>query len=155
MDNFMMNVVFDLDGTLANLEHRLHLIQSKPKNWRAFNAGISQDKPIYQIILVARALFYAGNRIIFASGREGTERTRNATRAWLYNYVGGWTDKCSLFMRKPGDYRKDFVVKEEILLNNIVPTFGMPDLVFDDRLQVVEMWRSYGIRVAQVAKGDF
>jgi len=32
-----MNVyVFDLDGTLANIDHRLHFIKTKPKNWPAF-----------------------------------------------------------------------------------------------------------------------
>lgn len=39
-----MLVVFDIDGTLANIEHRLDYVRSKPKNWKAFDAGIPNDK---------------------------------------------------------------------------------------------------------------
>ena len=31
-----MDVICDIDGTVADCSHRLHWIQSKPKNWKAF-----------------------------------------------------------------------------------------------------------------------
>lgn len=31
-----MFIVFDLDGTLADCEHRIHHITKEPKDWRAF-----------------------------------------------------------------------------------------------------------------------
>ena len=38
-------IVFDIDGTLANIEHRRSFVATKPKNWKAFNAGIVNDTP--------------------------------------------------------------------------------------------------------------
>lgn len=56
-------------------------------------------------------------------------------------------------MRKEDDNRKDSQVKYEILLDlakekNILA-------VFDDRNQVVKMWREAGLRCFQVADGNF
>ena len=36
-------IVFDIDGTVANITHRRHWVATKPKNWGAFNAGMAQD----------------------------------------------------------------------------------------------------------------
>lgn len=38
-------IVFDIDGTLADLSHRRHHVESRPKNWDAFFEDISEDKP--------------------------------------------------------------------------------------------------------------
>jgi hydroxymethylpyrimidine pyrophosphatase-like HAD family hydrolase len=39
----MALICFDIDGTLANIEHRLDYVRSKPKNWKAFDSGIPND----------------------------------------------------------------------------------------------------------------
>ena len=57
-------------------------------------------------------------------------------------------------MRAEGDYRADDVVKGE-LLDRILADGYHPELVFDDRTRVVNMWRARGIMCAQVAEGDF
>jgi FMN phosphatase YigB (HAD superfamily) len=31
-----MIYIFDIDGTLADISHRLHFIQQEPKDWRGF-----------------------------------------------------------------------------------------------------------------------
>ena len=36
-------IVFDIDGTLANVEHRRQFVASKPKNWAAWNAAMDRD----------------------------------------------------------------------------------------------------------------
>lgn len=48
-------VVFDLDGTLSNIDHRLHYIQRPPseKDWAAFFAACENDLPIGPMIRVA------------------------------------------------------------------------------------------------------
>ena len=60
----------------------------------------------------------------------------------------------ALFMRKAKDYRKDSIVKVE-LLQQIREQWGEPFLWVDDRKQVVEAIRKEGVRVLQVAPGDF
>jgi len=46
----MTTVIFDVDGTLANCEHRMHWIRHRPKNWAAFNRAMPYDTPIQDMI---------------------------------------------------------------------------------------------------------
>jgi len=59
-----------------------------------------------------------------------------------------------LFMRATGDQRRDHIVKEEIFDREIRGRYHVVG-VFDDRAQVVRMWRSLGPTVFQVAEGNF
>ena len=146
-----MLVVFDIDGTLANCEHRLAFVRSKPKNWPAFDAGIPNDSVIAPVAAAFHALRDAGHDIVFASGRN--ERSRAATVAWL-DANGFWDVATHLYMRPADDFRGDDIVKREILAT-IVSHFGRkPDMVFDDRPRVVRMWRDEGIFVFNVYQGE-
>ena len=146
-----MLVVFDIDGTLANIEHRLDYVRSQPKNWEAFDAGIPNDEvnePVAQMFWVLK--LQPKHTIIFASGRN--ERSRQATENWLRkNALNGYQ---KLYMRKTDDRRCDDIVKQEIL-DQIVADYGRkPDMVFEDRPRVVRMWRDNGIFVFNVYQGD-
>jgi hypothetical protein len=57
-------------------------------------------------------------------------------------------------MRASGDNRKDSIVKVE-LLHDIQRDYDWPWLWVDDRDQVVKAIREQGVRVLQVAPGDF
>ena len=146
-----MLVVFDIDGTLANIEHRLAFVRSKPKNWKAFDAGIPNDAVNPYVAEAFHSLKAAGNEIIFASGRS--ERTRDATMKWLQDNRF-WNYTAKLYMRKADDFRGDNIVKQEIL-DEIIADYGRkPDMVFDDRPRVVRMWRDNGIFVFNVYQGE-
>jgi phosphoglycolate phosphatase-like HAD superfamily hydrolase len=43
-------VIFDLDGTLMNIEHRMHFIKETPKDYHAFYKACSGDTPIPQVV---------------------------------------------------------------------------------------------------------
>lgn len=145
-----MLVVFDIDGTLANIEHRLDYVRSKPKNWKAFEAGIPHDGVNEPVAEIFYDLSDAGHDIVLASGRN--ESSRIATQDWLLsNGLVGWQ---KLYMRAADDYRSDDIVKREIL-DCIVADYGCkPDMVFDDRPRVVKMWRDAGIFVFDVYQGE-
>ena len=145
-----MLVVFDIDGTLANIDHRLDYVRSKPKNWKAFDAGIPNDKVNEPVAKVFRLMMDNGHDVVLASGRN--ERSRQATEQWLLNnHLRGWQ---KLYMRKADDFRSDDIVKQEIL-DQIVADYGRkPDMVFDDRPRVVRMWRDNGIFVFNVYQGE-
>jgi len=151
-------IVFDIDGTIANTEHRKHWVSSKPKNWAAWNAGMANDTPHADIKFIMDMLRFANVNhpdhedeiaIILCSGRG--EETREVTRRWLND--NGFTYE-QLYMRSEGDYRKDSIVKVE-LLEQIRKDWGPPFLWFDDREQVVQAIRAEGVRVLQVADGKF
>lgn len=151
-----MIYIFDIDGTIANLTHRLHFIQKSPKDWAGFFAAAGDDKPIYEVINVAKALDAAGHSILYVSGRS--EDIRDITTNWLITY--GLPNPLALYMRKSKDRREDSLVKSDIL-DKLFKTYGPPEQVglwggvFDDRQQVVDMHRSRGLKVFQVAKGNF
>lgn len=140
--------LFDIDGTLADLTHRLPHIQTEPKDWRAFFAACGDDAPIGHICEVARTLAQF-EHIVLVSGRS--DECREATETWLTREMIHFN---GLYMRKAGDHRPDHMVKSE-LLDQIIGDGFRPIMAFDDRTQVVNMWRERGIPCAQVAPGDF
>lgn len=146
-----MLIVFDIDGTLANIEHRLDYVRSKPKNWKAFDAGIPNDKVNEPVATVMRNMATWGHNIILASGRN--ERSRQATEDWLWKH--DLLDVYDiLYMRKADDFRNDSIVKDEII-DQIVADYGkLPDLWFDDRPRVVKAVRARGIFVFDVYQGE-
>lgn len=146
-----MLICFDLDGTLANIEHRLDYVRSKPKNWKAFDAGIPNDKVNDPVATIFWAMMTRDNvDIVLASGRN--ERSRQATEDWLSaNMLTGYQ---KLYMRKADDFRSDDIVKDEII-DEIVADYGkLPDMWFDDRPRVVRAVRSRGIFVFDVYQGE-
>ena len=59
-----------------------------------------------------------------------------------------------LYMRADGDFRSDDIIKAELLAKVRADGYE-PIMAFDDRNQVVRMWRANGVPCAQVAEGDF
>ena len=141
-------VIFDVDGTLANTDHRKHFMEAKPKNWVGFFNGVSED-PVHEPIKnLAGDLYALGYKILVVSGRP-TDLCGIKTEDWLdENHI----PYDALFMRQGGDHRSDVIVKQEIL--DLLPKDRIAYVV-DDRDQVVEMWRKNGLTCLQVAKGDF
>ena len=88
-------------------------------------------------------------KIIITTGRDGV--CEEATRQWLTDHGVPFDD---FYIRKAGDFRKDNIIKSEIYMDHIRPKYDVK-FVIDDRDQVVEMWRSLGLRVLQVAPGNF
>ena len=130
----------DIDGTVALINGR------GPYDW----GRVGSDTPNHAVIAAVRAMHAAGNAIVFCSGRD--EISRGETEAWLALYVDVPYE--ALFMRPEGDNRKDAVVKREIFETEIEHRWRIAG-VFDDRRQVVHMWRELGLTVFQVAEGDF
>ncbi len=64
----------------------------------------------------------------------------------------------NLHMREDGDFRKDSIIKEEILNKYLKDNnLKVDDIAFvvDDRKKVVDMWRRRGITCLQCAEGHF
>lgn len=139
--------VFDIDGTIADLSHRLVFIEGEKRDWGAFYENCHGDEPINGVINVLQALQAYGQTIEFWTGRP--EVVRTSTRRWLRRYVGSWTDQCTLRMRPDGSHAPDTEVKAKFLEH------FHPEAIFEDRASVADMWRSRGIRVFQVARGDY
>lgn len=141
-------IIFDLDGTIALIDHRKHFIEcpSSEQDWSSFYEACDEDElnqPIAAIIEQLSFDYY----ILIMSGRSA--QVRNKTVEWLLKN-GISYDK--LIMRPEVDFTPDEILKkkwaEEVGLEKIA-------MVFDDRDKVVKMWRSLGLTCLQVAEGSF
>ena len=73
------------------------------------------------------------------------------TVEWLVRYgLGGFP----LLMRTTGDHRPDYIIKQELFDEHIRPYYNV-SMAWDDRNQVVRLWREMGIPTFQVADGNF
>ncbi len=133
-------ILVDLDGTVALMGNRSPYDVTR----------LHLDRPNAPVIKAVKAMYEAGHTIVYCSGR--TDDGREATERWLDEHVG--VPYAALHMRKTGDARKDSIVKREIFEREIAQNWHVV-AVFDDRNQVVKMWRSIGLTVVQVAEGNF
>lgn len=150
-----MIFIFDIDGTVADCSHRIHHISGEHKDWDAFHDACGKDTPIQATIQVLNALYIAGSRIIFVTGRM--DNNREKTEKWLETWtaVRSYDIRYNLVMRPGGNYEDDHVIKEKWLRN--LPDHERRAIVgvFEDRQRVVDMWRRNGLRCFQVAAGDY
>lgn len=140
--------VFDIDGTITNVEHRRHHILNKPRDWNAFNAAMVDDTPNMPVVTLLDQLWQF-HTVILCSGRS--DDFRSVTVEWLQKHHIGYEE---LHMRKSKDFRDDAIIKSE-MADKIIQRFGSIDMAFEDRDRVVRMWRDRGIPCAQVNYGDF
>ncbi|HEX8003000.1 MAG TPA: hypothetical protein VF519_09940 [Mycobacteriales bacterium] len=99
--------VVDIDGVVADVRHRLHHIEGKPKDWGAFFASADRDPPLAPGVDRVRALAET-HEVVYLTGRP--ERLRRVTQAWLDRHgIGGH----QLVMRRHGDFRPARLAKAE------------------------------------------
>lgn len=139
-------ILVDIDGTLAHMKNR------SPFEWK--KVGEDDVDPV-----VADLVRMIGKRdpqedlpdnyIVVMSGRD--EVCRPETEQWLRENRIPFDE---LHMRPQDDMRKDSIVKRELFDKWIKNRYNVR-FVLDDRDQVVKMWREMGLKVLQVAEGDF
>ena len=144
-------ILCDLDGTIANLDHRLHYVpkeEGAKKDWKSFFAEIPNDTLIDKTAQMVQAGIDDGCELFYISARP--ENYREVTEEWLERV--GAPDATALFMRRAHDKREDSLIKKE-LLNAYFPEKSVIECVFDDRPRVIRMWREEGLYVEDCGDG--
>lgn len=140
--------------------------------WDTFSLGCVEDEPIKAVRSVLYHLVKGGADVRFWTGRGSIARSH--TIAWLRSHCSGVITKheyyfsvdrqnafyedwfsSRLTMRPNGDYTPDDKLKLRWYLD--LPRADQERIVavFEDRLRVVEMWRSINVPCFQVAPGAF
>jgi predicted kinase len=137
-------VMVDIDGTVA-----LHGDRD-PYDTSRYH----EDSANEAVVTAVAAMYVAGCRVLFCSGRDATYR--GVTERWLRDKILSpyWIGLERLLMRPAGDTRRDDVVKLELFDRHIRDQYDVT-CVFDDRDRVVQAWRGIGLTVFQVAEGNF
>lgn len=149
--------IFDLDGTLALIEHRRHMLEWESRDkWRHFYAACDKDQPNTPVLATMERLRHAGAEVWIFSGRS--DEVRDKTVAWLAEHTSFMTSDLEgpmLTMRMAGDYTPDDVLKRQWFDSMLPCDKQRLVAVFDDRARVVAMWRAAGVACFQVADGEF
>lgn len=132
-------VIFDIDGTIANMGRR------GPFDWdQVYKDDVNP-------IVVEQIGFHKskGRKVIIVTGRDAA--CRDMTEEWLEIHGIEYDE---IFTRPLNDYRKDTIIKKEIYQNEIVGKYNLL-CVYDDRLQVLDMWYEQDIFTFNVNQGNF
>ena len=138
--------IFDIDGTLANCDHRLHYVKNKPKNWDAFYSECMSDHVIWPVAEMLE-LFRKNYLIYIVTGRP--ERNRDLTELWLNNNKI-YFDK--LIMRGDRDFRKSPDYKSSVC-DTIEAEGNKIFLAVEDREDCINMFINRGIYTFNVSNG--
>jgi hypothetical protein len=182
-NNLPKALIIDIDGTLANVDHRKHFVErecngtncmiswddndkehiehdkndcdSLKKDWDSF-FGAMKDDTVNEWcrFIVSKCGGYDGCEIFLITGRP--EKYRKETERWLMDNCM-FEDSCykALYMR-PDDmaHAKDAEFKKKVYLEHIKDKYDV-EFVIEDRQQCVDMFRNLGLTVLQCDVGDF
>lgn len=147
--------IFDLDGTLADIRHRRHLVEGETKDWRGFFAACVDDAPMTSVIRTLQELRSAACDVWVWSGRS--DEVREDTMRWIerHGVIDGRTKRFQIRMRPAGDHQPDEKLKATWLESLAQCDRRRLVAIFEDRDRMVKLWRDNGIQCYQVAPGDF
>lgn len=101
--------VFDIDGVLADVTHRLHFLRARPQRWERFFSAADRDPLLAEGAGRLHAALVEHD-VVYLTGRP--ERTRGLTRRWLRRHG---LPTGPLIMREDHDYRPARWMKAEAL----------------------------------------
>lgn len=138
-------IIVDLDGTLCDNSYRVQYVDgSQKKDWDKFNALSANDPVVEWCLDLVKGFDNQGYHIVFLTARQGTDSTKKITEEWLDRNVKPYVPHYSLVMRDVGDYRTDFITKQDLYMQKVAPFYDVA-FAIDDKLSVCQMWRSLGI----------
>ena len=155
-------IICDIDGTVALMNGKRSPFEYEKAFWDEPN------KPVINMLHAACDWYSKLHNelvtIIFTSARENKvldtpdfTDVADLTTTWIDKHIITYGDRgrtIDFRFRKAGDYRKDAYVKFE-LGKELMEDYNIL-CVFDDRNQVVDMWRNgLGLQCFQVADGNF
>ena len=131
--------VFDIDGVLADVRHRLHHVERRPKDWDAFFAAAVDDPPLAEGVALAQASA-EDCEVVYVTGRP--ERCRADTLAWFARHG---LPPGRLSMRAERDHRPARLAKPQLLRR--LAAGRVVAVVVDDDPQVCAAYEAAGYRV--------
>lgn len=137
-------VIFDMQGTLCDVSSIRHLVERAKPDFDAFHVATG-DCPSFQwVVDEAKKAHVAQKVVIVMTGMN--EKFRGLVVAWLHRHE---VPSSLLLMRPNRDFRKDFVVKREMLEEARLRGFSVTH-AWDDNPQIVELWKRENIPVTIV-----
>lgn len=141
-------ILFDLDNTLANMQHRIQMLDVSDPDWDAFEKECVHDTPIESTVTAAQAFANMGKQVWVWTGRS--DYVYKETVAQLSKFRVPYSQ---LLMRPHGDVNSTSYLKRNWLNDKPVPR-GRVLCAYDDDPRIVRMLRDEGLDVFQVRTND-
>jgi phosphoglycolate phosphatase-like HAD superfamily hydrolase len=139
--------IFDVDGTLANVDPYLHHIRGSNKDYDAFHEASIDALPNLDVVEMLNNAAADRHAILVVTSRK--EKYRGLTSMWL---AKNNLRSHALFMRADDDNRPDYEVKKDILdkINNHWTVLH----AVDDNPSVIALWEDNGISTTKIGSWD-
>ena len=137
-------VVFDLDGTLCDVTHRLKYIQSFPKQRELFHSSCIGDGVNHRVFELYELFRNSGYSMVLLTCRP--KKYEHLTKEWLDSNGVKYDMLISSDKKELTDAKAKRFYKENV----IEPEYEIAFAV-DDRKSVIDMWREIGITCLDVA----
>lgn len=134
-------VIFDLDGTLADIDdyEALHKIDSDE-----FRVVARHAEAYPHMVALAKEAKAKGRDVVILTARSA--HYRDDTKKWLHSHGVPYDQ---LYMRPINNDEKDKKVKKQILEDQVLPHFDVKR-AYDDKKKNVKMFRKEGIKAEKV-----
>jgi hypothetical protein len=139
--------IYDVDGTLANVDPYLHHVRGSNKDYDAFHRASIDALPNIEVLEMLNNSVSDGHAILIVTSRK--EKWRGLTSMWL---AKNDARSHALFMRSDDDNRPDYEVKKDIL-DKISSHWDVVHAV-DDNPSVIALWKENGIPTTKIGTWD-
>lgn len=106
-------IFLDIDGVIADCDHRLHYVKQEKKDYDSFYKEVVNDAPMVDNDFIDQVEKRYQGRVVFVTGRP--ERTRKDTNEWLEKHYGVKPYSHTMLMRQDKDHRKSEELKAELV----------------------------------------
>ena len=139
--------IYDVDGTLANVDPYLHHVRGSDRDYDAFHEASIDALPNIEVLEMLNNSVSDGNSILVVTSRK--EKYRGLTSMWLAkNNIRSH----GLFMRADDDNRPDYEAKKD-MLDKISKLWDVTHAV-DDNPNVIRLWEDHSIPTTKIGNWD-
>jgi hypothetical protein len=139
--------IFDVDGTLANVDPYLHLVRGSNRDYNAFHEASIDALPNLDVVEMLNTAVADRHSILVVTSRK--EKYRGLTSMWLAkNNIRSH----GLFMRSDYDNRPDYEAKKD-MLDKISILWNVVHAV-DDNPNVIKLWQDHDIPTTKIGTWD-
>ena len=139
--------IYDVDGTLANVDPFLHHVRNGNKDYDAFHYSSIDALPNIEVVQMLNNAVSDRHAILIVTSRK--EKYRGLTSMWLAkNNIRSH----ALFMRADDDSRPDYEAKKD-MLDKINILWDVLHAV-DDNPNVIRLWEDHGIPTTKIGTWD-
>ena len=139
--------IFDVDGTLANVDQYLHFVRGSNRDYDAFHGASINALPNTEVVEMLNNAVADQHSILVVTSRK--EKYRGLTSMWLAkNNIRSH----GLFMRADDDNRPDYEAKKDMLYK--ISTLWDVVHAVDDNPNVIKLWQDHNIPTTKIGTWD-